>query len=80
LAVKTVGVACDRFAQRRHTDAGRILVQLAINCFHRRGQDLRRAIEVRRALAEINRVALSREIIDLNKDSGAKSGDAPGHS
>ena len=69
-----------RFAQYLHTDTGGILVQLAVNRFHRRGKNFRRTIEVRRALAEIDRITLSRQIIDLDEYCGAKSGDPLGHS
>ena len=80
LTVKTLRMACHRFAQDRHADARRILVQLDLNRFHSRSQNFRRTIEVRRALAEIDCVALSRQIIDLDEYRGAKSGDPPGHS
>ena len=58
---------------------GGVLIQRAVYGLDRGGENFRRTIEVRRALAEIYRVVLSRQIIDLDKNRRAKSGDALGH-
>jgi hypothetical protein len=79
LVVEALGMVRDRPAHRRHADARRILIERAIDSFDRRRQHFRRPVEIRRALAEIDRAMLGRQSVNVGKYRRAETGDPLGH-
>ncbi len=69
----------DRCAHSRHADARRILIESAIDRGDGGGKNFRRPVEVRRTLAEIHGIMLPGQIIDLDKNRRAETGDPLRH-
>src|SRR5579862_1910794 len=73
--VKAPGMIGNGLAQRRSTGTGRILIILSsLSSLHQVHDDIRRSVEVRFSLSQVQGVMLLRKRIYLGKDGGTKRG------
>jgi hypothetical protein len=61
MAVERLGLGCDRLAQRRHAGHRRVLVVAGAHRLRHRVDQARVAVEVGKALAQVDRTVLLRQ-------------------